>query len=105
MQNIILKYKNLDENQKFAIAIPVLFLLSGAIHKLVERFRISDDFHWLYAYGSTITLFLSCFLVVFSLTNSILILRDLKIKPIPKLLWFLLSLSVFLYLAAMFLIA
>ncbi|MNF87238.1 hypothetical protein D3C84_696970 [compost metagenome] len=106
MTNVLLKkYRNLDETQQFAILIPILFLLSGIIHKLVSRFRGSGEFLWLFASVSTITLFLSCFLILFSLVNSILIIRDLRMKIVHKILWILLSLSVFLYMALMFLIA
>ncbi|KRB54164.1 hypothetical protein ASD98_17970 [Flavobacterium sp. Root186] len=89
------KFRNLHETQKFAIVIPALFFLSCLTKHYLENFRGT----LIYAYGSTITLFLSLFLVLFSLVNSILILRDLKIKLIQKLLWFLLSALPFLYLS------
>ena len=100
-QTLVKKFKNLDENQKIAIAIPVLFLLSCVFKSYIERFRISTDFHWIYVYGSTSALFLCIFLIIFSFTNSILILRDLKMKRFKKALWFLLSFSVFLLTASL----
>ena len=44
--------KNLHLTQKIAIAIPVLFILSGLTKRYVERFRFSTDFRWIYEYGS-----------------------------------------------------
>ena len=72
--------KNLDLTQKIAIAIPVLFLLSCLTKHYVEIFRFSTNFHWIYVYGSTGSLLLSLFLVIFSFANAVLILRDLKLK-------------------------
>lgn len=98
MRNIILKkYSSLHLIQKFAIAIPVLSILSYLTKRYVERFRFSDEFRWIYEYGSFGSLMLSLLLIVLSFANSILIIWVLKIKILPKILWFLLSLSVFLY--------
>ena len=98
--NITLKkLKKLDLTQKLAIAIPVMFILSCLTKCYIERFRFSDEFRWIYENGSFGILILCIFLVVFSFANSILLIRDLKTKLLPKLLWFLLSLSVFLYVA------
>lgn len=106
MQNTILKkYHNLDLTQKLAIAIPVLFILSCLTKRYIERFRFSSELRWIYEIGSFGTLILCIFLVVFSFANSILVIRDLKINLLPKLLWFLLSLSVFLYVAIALIIA
>lgn len=91
------KHKSLDETKKFAIAIPILFLVSGAIKRYVERFRISSDFHWIYVCGSMGALILCFVLVFFSLANSISIVRDLKDKWYIKVFWLLFSSSVFLY--------
>lgn len=99
------KLKNLDLTQKLAIAIPVLFILSCLTKRYIERFRFSTEFRWVYEYGNFGTLILCIFLVFFSFANSILVLRDLKIKLLPKFLWFLLSLSVFLYVAIALIIA
>lgn len=90
------KYHDLDLTQKIAIAIPVLFILSCLTKRFIERFRFSDEFRWIYEYGSFSTLILCIFLVVFSFANSILVIRDLKIKPLSKTLWFLLSVAPFL---------
>ncbi|MCP2026736.1 hypothetical protein L1276_001880 [Flavobacterium sp. HSC-32F16] len=87
------KFKNLHETQKFAIAIPILFVISGATRHYLENFRGTLT----YAYGATFTLFLSLFLVVFSFVNSILIVKDLRLKFVPKSLWLLLNASIFLY--------
>ncbi|TPG32594.1 hypothetical protein EAH81_25230 [Flavobacterium pectinovorum] len=96
MQNSRLKkYYNLDLTQKFAIAIPVLFLLSCLTKRYIERFRFSQEFRWIYEYGSFGALILCLLLVVFSFINSISIIGGLKIKLLPKILWFLLSSSVF----------
>ncbi|OXA70132.1 hypothetical protein B0A67_17635 [Flavobacterium aquidurense] len=95
----IKKLKKLDLTQKLAIAIPILFILSCLTKSYIERFRFSDEFRWIYENGSFGTLILCIFLVVFSFANSILLIRDLKTKLLPKLLWILLSLSVFLYVA------
>ncbi|WP_139260385.1 hypothetical protein [Flavobacterium defluvii] len=89
--------KNLDILQKFAIAIPVLFFLSCIVKHYLENFRGT----LIYAYGSTITFFLSLFLVLLSLVNSVLILIDLNTKPIPKFVWFLLSMSIFFLFAGL----
>ncbi|MFG4001039.1 hypothetical protein ACGI8V_02645 [Flavobacterium aquidurense] len=95
----IKKLKKLDLTQKLAIAIPILFILSCLTKRYIERFRFSDEFRWIYENGSFGTLILCIFLVVFSFANSILLIRDLKTKLLAKLLWILLSLSVFLYVA------
>lgn len=87
------KFKNLHETQKFAIAIPILFVISSATRHYLENFRGTLT----YAYGATFTLFLSLFLVVFSFVNSILIVKDLRLKFVPKSLWLLLNASIFLY--------
>lgn len=92
-KTILKEFRNLDETQKYAIAIPVLFLISGLTKHYLENFRGT----LLYAYGATFTLFLSLFLVVFSFVNSILIIKDLRLKFVPKSLWLLLSASIFLY--------
>ncbi|WP_193846300.1 hypothetical protein [Flavobacterium hungaricum] len=57
---------------------------------------MSNDFRWIYEYGSFGTLLLCIFLVIFSFANSILMLRDLKAKWQQKTLWLLLSSSIFL---------
>lgn len=101
----IKKLKKLDLTQKLAIAIPVLFILSCLTKRYIERFRFSSELRWIYEIGSLGTLILCIFLVVFSFANSILVIRDLKINLLPKLLWFLLSLSVFLYVAIALIIA
>lgn len=88
--------KKLDLTQKIAIAIPILFFLSCATKRFVERFRFSTDFRWIYEYGSFGSLLLCIFLVIFSFANSILMLRDLKAKWPEKTLWLLLNSSVFL---------
>ncbi|SHM69179.1 hypothetical protein SAMN05444484_108141 [Flavobacterium chilense] len=91
------KFRNLDETQKFAIAIPALFILSCLIKRYLENFRGT----WIYAYGS-VGCIIVCFLMFFfSLANSISIIRYLKIKLLPKILWFLLSASVFLLIAGL----
>ena len=87
------KFRNLHETQKFAIAIPILFVISGATRHYLENFRGTLT----YAYGATFTLFLNLFLVVFSFVNSILIVKDLRLKFVPKSLWLLLNGSIFLY--------
>ncbi|WP_343613302.1 hypothetical protein [Flavobacterium sp.] len=93
--------KNLHLTQKIAIAIPVLFILSGLTKRYVERFRFSTDFRWIYEYGSIGAFLLIMFLVIFSFANSILMLRDLKIEWPKKILWLLLSSSVFLLAAGL----
>lgn len=93
-KSIFEKFKNLQQTQQLAIAIPVLFLLSVTTKHYLENYRGTT----IYAYGATFTLFLSLFLVVLSFVNSILIIKNLRLKWIPKSLWFLLSASVFLYL-------
>ncbi|OXA92806.1 hypothetical protein [Flavobacterium hercynium] len=98
------KFKNLDETQKFAIAIPVLFLVSGVAKSLVQRFRSSSDFHWIYVVGNVSCIVLSILLFFFSLANSISIIRDLKIKWTEKVLWLLLSSSIFLFVLILILI-
>ncbi|MEL1252863.1 hypothetical protein AAEO57_03680 [Flavobacterium sp. DGU38] len=95
------KHIQLHQTQKFAIAIPVLFVSSCATKHWVERFRFSVEFRWIYEYVGVSALLLSFFLVVFSFTNSILVLRDLKSKGFQKALWFLLSSSVFLLFAGL----
>jgi len=101
MQNIILKkYNSLHLTQKFAIAIPALFILSCFTKHYVQRFRPSIEFRWIYEYGSNYSLSFSVLLVVFSLVNSVLIFKDLKTKPNTKLFWLLLSSSVFLYIVS-----
>jgi len=92
------KQNDFYQTQKFAIAIPALFILSCLTKHYIERFRFSSEFRWIYEYGSNISLSLSCLLVIFSFVNSISMF-DLRIKLIPKLLWILLSASVFLYIA------
>jgi len=89
---------HLHLTQKFAIAIPALFILSCLTKHYVQRFRYSSEFRWIYEYGSNISLSLCCLLVIFSFVNSISMF-DLRIKLIPKSLWILLSASVFLYIA------
>ncbi|MBE8725212.1 hypothetical protein C4F50_09660 [Flavobacterium sp. KB82] len=88
--------KKLDLTQKIAIVIPILFFLSCFTKRFIERFRMSNDFRWIYEYGSFGTLLLCIFLVIFSFANSILMLRDLKAKWQQKTLWLLLSSSIFL---------
>lgn len=95
------KHIQLHETQKFAIAIPVLFALSCATKHWVERFRFSVEFRWIYEYVGVGALLLSFFLIIFSFTNSFLILRDLKINGFQKALWFLLSSSIFLLFAGL----
>ena len=93
-KSILTKFKDLDLIQKFAITIPILFILSCTTKHYLENFRGT----LIYAYGATFTLFLNLLLVVFSFVNSIIIIKDLRLKFVPKSLWFLLSASVFLYL-------
>lgn len=95
------KHIQLHETQKFAIAIPVLFALSCATKHWVERFRFSVEFRWIYEYVGVGALLLSFLLIIFSFTNSVLILRDLKINGFQKALWFLLTSSIFLLFAGL----
>lgn len=90
------KNNHLHQTQKFAIAIPALFILSCLTKRYIERFRISSEFRWIYEYGSIISLIVCFLMFFFSLANSISIIRDLKMKLLPKILWLLLSSSVFL---------
>ncbi len=91
-KSILRKLSNLHQTQKFAIAIPSLFFLSCLAKHYLENLRGT----WTYAYGG-VTCLTICFLMFFfSLANSISILRDLKIKWTEKILWLLLSSSVFL---------
>ena len=91
------KLSNLHLTQKLAIAIPLLSILSYLAKRYVETFRFSDEFRSIYEYGSFGSLMLTLLLIVLSFGNSILIIWVLKIKLLSKILWFLLSLSVFLY--------
>lgn len=89
------KFKHLDETQKFAIAIPLLFFLSCLTKHYLENFRGT----WFYAYGGTGCLIICFLMFFFSLINSISIIRNLKLKWPEKFLWLLLSSSVFLLVA------
>jgi hypothetical protein len=93
-KSILTKFKDLYLTQKLAIIVPVSFILSCATRHYLESFRGT----LIYAYGATFTLFLNLFLVVFSFVNSIFIIKDLRLKFVPKSLWLLLSASIFLYL-------
>ena len=105
MNSITLKYKNLNQIQKFAIAIPITFILFSLFGNFVQQFRFSDEFHWLYEYGSLMTLVLCLFCYVFSLANSIIIIRELKLDFRYKIIWLFLSSVVFFYITIMMSIA
>jgi hypothetical protein len=97
--------ERLNRIQKFAIIIPGIFILGMFISTCVERFRGDKNLHWIYVYGKDCSLILCFGAVSWSIINSILIFRDLKIEKPKKVLWFLLSASTFLYLIIMMTIA
>lgn len=97
--------EQLNRIQKFAILIPVIFIFGICISTFVERFRINQDLRWIYEYGKHFSLTMCLGAVIWSIVNSILIFQDLKIEKPKKILWFLLSLSTFLYLFIMMSIA
>ena len=84
--------------QKFAIIIPGIFILGLFISDYVERFRGDKNLHWIYVDGKDYLLMMCYGAVLWSIINSILILRNLKSEKPKKMLWFLLSVSTFLYL-------
>ena len=84
--------------QKFAIIIPGIFILGLFISDYVERFRGDKNLHWIYVDGKDYSLMMCYGAVLWSIINSILILRNLKSEKPKKMLWFLLSVSTFLYL-------
>ncbi|MBF0694636.1 MAG: hypothetical protein IR153_06225 [Flavobacterium sp.] len=84
-----------NTSQKLAILIPTIFILNAALKSFIERFRISEDFHWIYGWGSIITLIIGLLTIASSAANSISIILEPKFKL--KILWLLLSASVFLY--------
>ena len=55
-----MNYKKLDETQKYPIAIPFLFFISGLTKHYLENFRGT----WIYAYGGMACLIV-CFLMFF----------------------------------------
>ena len=97
--------EKLNRIQKFAIIIPGIYILGLFISTYVERFRGDKDLRWIYVYGKDCSLILCYGAVTWSIVNSILILKDLKIEKPKKIMWFLLSASTFLYLFIMMTIA
>ena len=93
--------RKLHKTQKFAIAIPIILLFSICTKFFVEKFRISKDLHWIFEYGSLGALIISLLCIVFSFVNSVLIVQDLKLESNKKIIWILLSASVFLYFTIM----
>ena len=91
--------------QKFALIIPGIFITGICISKFVERFRAIQELRWVYEYGKDFSLIICYGAVVWSIVNSILIWRDLKIEKPKKMMWLLLSASTFLYLSIMMTIA
>jgi hypothetical protein len=90
--------EQLNRIQKFAILIPVIFISGIYISSFIEKFRINQDLRWIYEYGKDFSLTICLGAVTWSIVNSILIFQDLKIEKPKKTLWFLLSVSTFLYL-------
>ncbi len=88
----------LNRIQKFAIIIPGIFISALIISSFVERFRVNQNLRWIYEYGKDFSLIIGYGAVVWSIVNSILILKDLKTERPKKILWFLLSAATFLYL-------
>jgi hypothetical protein len=95
------KMEKLNRIQKFAIIIPGIFITAICISTFVERYRVIRELRWVYEYGKDFSLIIFYGAVVWSIVNSILIWRDLKIETPKKILWFLISISVFLYLVVM----
>ena len=91
--------------QKFAIIIPGIFILGAFISEYVERFRGDKNLHWIYVDGKDYSLIMCYGAVLWSLINSILIIRNLKIETQKKVFWFLLSAATFLYMFIMMTIA
>jgi hypothetical protein len=102
---IITTKKHLSLSQKFAMVIPVIFILSVTVKSYVERFRASVELRHIYEYGSMISLDISLLSVALSFANSIFILVNLKMKINYKIFWLLLSASPFLYFTIMMTIA
>lgn len=95
----------LNRIQKFAIVIPGIFILGAFISEYVERFRGDKNLRWIYVDGKDYSLIMCYGTALWSILNSILILQNLKTEKTKKILWFLLSVSTFLYLFIMMTIA
>lgn len=101
LENNFMKY--LSNYQKWAIIIPCCTIAAILIRDLVAPFRISTQFHWIYATGNIIGLLLFFISVVASLVNSIFLLKE-KIKRQTKIFWVLLSSLPLLYFLILILI-
>ncbi len=105
MINFNSKMNRLKRIQKFTIIIPGIFIAGLIISTYAERFRGDKNLYWIYSFGKDCSLLFCYGAVLWSIVNSILISRDLKIDKPKKVFWFLLSASTFLYIIIMMTIA
>ncbi len=91
--------------QKIAFIIPLIFISGYFVSNFAESFRGNENLHWIYTNGKDLAMIMWYGSVAWSIINSILILRNLKIKTQQKVLWFVFSMVTFIYFAVKFTIA
>lgn len=101
----IVKKSNLIQLRKYTILILIALICNFILSKFADNFRFNSEFRWIYSNGKPLTLFLFFLLLALSVANGILIMKETNITLKARLLWTILSLSVFLYFSITMIIA
>ena len=92
-----LKIKILQKLKKNTILILIAFFCNFLFSKFADKFRFNTEFRWIYSYGKPTTILLFIVLLILSLSNGILIMKETNIKFLTRLFWTILCISIFLY--------
>jgi hypothetical protein len=101
----IVKKSNLIQLRKYTILILIALVCNFILSKFADNFRFNSEFRWIYSNGKPLTLFLFFLLLALSVANGILIMKETNITLKTRLLWTIVSLSVFLYFSITMIIA
>ena len=92
-----LKIKILQKLKKNTILILIAFVCDFLLSKFADKFRLNTEFRWVYSYGKPSTILIFILLLVLSLSNGILIMKETNTKFSTRIFWTILCISIFLY--------
>ena len=93
----LLKINILQKLKRNTILILIAFVCNFLFSKFTDKFRFNIEFRWVYSYGKPSTILIFILLLVLSISNGVLIMKETNTKFLTRLFWTILSISIFLY--------
>ena len=101
-----MKVLKLSYNPKWtAIIIVGIFLIGMSIGNYVQRFRVSEEYRWIFEYGSLLNLLMCIGSLVWSFVHPLIVWLDRKPDWKKYLIWMIMGLLPLTYVVSMLIIA